>query len=357
MVRGLHAPARAGLRALGRVVEGRQPRRRPLRDPAGPRLLRRVDVLARDGRLEGGAREARRARARAGRARDRLPAGHAATSPPWARARSRGANSRSCWPSRYNIPRPAAAGLPPRKHGEAQRPPDSEPAVLRDGALPVQLPAGAARALAGGHAQLPHRHGDLRRTRLRGLPPLAAPSPTAPTATTARPACRCAWSPAQFEPTRSQRRAWKRHAALVARYGELKFNAEHYALYRLYQGERHRGGGMDHDSREQYAHFLLQSNVATRLVEFREDGQAAHGVHRGRAGRRPVLRLHLLRPARAEGELRHLEHPLADRARPGSRGLPYVYLGYWIAQSRKMAYKSEFRPIEGLSRGEWKRLR
>ena len=39
------------------------------------------------------------------------------------------------------------------------------------------------------------------------------------------------------------------------------------------------------------------------------------------------------------------------------RGLPYVYLGYWIAQSRKMAYKSEFRPIEGLSRGEWMRLR
>ncbi|HEX5628220.1 MAG TPA: hypothetical protein VFX72_01505 [Usitatibacteraceae bacterium] len=40
-----------------------------------------------------------------------------------------------------------------------------------------------------------------------------------------------------------------------------------------------------------------------------------------------------------------------------SRGLPYVYLGYWIAQSRKMAYKSDFRPIEGLTRGEWKRLR
>jgi arginine-tRNA-protein transferase len=38
------------------------------------------------------------------------------------------------------------------------------------------------------------------------------------------------------------------------------------------------------------------------------------------------------------------------------RGLAYVYLGYWIAQSRKMSYKNQFRPIEGLSRGEWKRL-
>ena len=38
------------------------------------------------------------------------------------------------------------------------------------------------------------------------------------------------------------------------------------------------------------------------------------------------------------------------------RGLAYVYLGYWIGQSRKMSYKNQFRPIEGLSRGEWKRL-
>ena len=30
---------------------------------------------------------------------------------------------------------------------------------------------------------------------------------------------------------------------------------------------------MDQDSREQYQHFLLHSNVATELVEFREDGK------------------------------------------------------------------------------------
>jgi arginine-tRNA-protein transferase len=158
-----------------------------------------------------------------------------------------------------------------------------------------------------------------------------------------------------FEPSRTQRRAWKRHANLVAIPAELKFSAEHYALYRLYQGERHRGGGMDHDSREQYAHFLLQSNVATRLIEFREEGR---------------LRMVSIVDELADGlsSVYTFFDPLVERASYGTwnilwqideanrRGLPYVYLGYWIAESRKMAYKSEFKPIEGLNRGEWSRL-
>jgi arginine-tRNA-protein transferase len=160
---------------------------------------------------------------------------------------------------------------------------------------------------------------------------------------------------AEYTPTRAQRRSSTRHGTLVARYGELKFNAEHYALYRLYQSERHRGGGMDHDSREQYAHFLLQSNVVTRLVEFREDGQ---------------LRMVSIVDELADGlsSVYTFFDPLVARSSFGTynilwqieearrRALPFVYLGYWIAQSRKMAYKAQFRPIEGLVRGEWKRL-
>ena len=47
--------------------------------------------------------------------------------------------------------------------------------------------------------------------------------------------------------------------------------------------------------------------------------------------------------------------PVADRARR-ALGLPYVYLGYWVPESRKMAYKARFRPAEVLAGGSWRML-
>ncbi|MGQ0751185.1 MAG: arginyltransferase [Betaproteobacteria bacterium] len=156
----------------------------------------------------------------------------------------------------------------------------------------------------------------------------------------------------EFRPNRAQRRSWKRHAALTTQLLDLKYSPEHYALYLRYQSQRHAGGGMDQDSREQYRHFLLQSNVDSRLVEFREDG---------------VLRMVSIVDELQDGV--SSVYTFFDPDSPGGSlgtynilwqielcrrlDLPYLYLGYWIRQSRKMAYKIQFQPMQGLIDGGW----
>ena len=157
---------------------------------------------------------------------------------------------------------------------------------------------------------------------------------------------------ATFAPNRTQRRVERTHGALAVTRRELGYDPEHYALYLRYQRHRHPGGGMDQDSREQYQHFLLHSNVATDLVEFREGG---------------ALRMVSLVDRLADGlssvytffdpDVRATSYGtyniLWQIRRCAELGLPYLYLGYWIAESAKMAYKATFRPIEGLVDGRW----
>ena len=160
---------------------------------------------------------------------------------------------------------------------------------------------------------------------------------------------------AEFAASRTQQRMQKKHAALAAEIFDLQYSVEHYELYLRYQATRHAGGGMDQDSREQYRHFLLQSNVHSRLVEFREAGELRmiSIIDELQDG---LSSVYTFFDPDIPGASYGTYNVLWQIERCRVLGLPYLYLGYWIEQSRKMAYKTNFQPIEGLLNNRWQRL-
>jgi arginine-tRNA-protein transferase len=158
-----------------------------------------------------------------------------------------------------------------------------------------------------------------------------------------------------FRPNRSQRRVWKRNADLHVVEHPAVFSRRHFDLYLRYQAGRHPGGGMDDPDPQKYTQFLVGNHIQTVFYEIRQQerllgvavvDQLPDGLSAVYTFYEPGEK------ARGLGVYAILWQIECAR----ELGLPYLYLGYWIEASPKMAYKADYSPLETYRHGQWQPL-
>ena len=166
----------------------------------------------------------------------------------------------------------------------------------------------------------------------------------------------------KFAPTRSQKRAFKQHHNLRAHIMPLGFHQQHFALYASYQQARHaepenfNQDTSDFDQNreaEQYRQFLCQSNVESLMVEFRDANNALKIVSVVDVVNDGVSAVYTFYDTSESKASLGTYSIMWQTEWTKILGLPYLYLGYWIATSEKMAYKQAFKPQQKLLDGEW----
>jgi arginine-tRNA-protein transferase len=167
----------------------------------------------------------------------------------------------------------------------------------------------------------------------------------------------------QLVPTRSHRRVLRRNQDLRPQRLFSVATEEQFDLLRLYLDVRHAGGGMSDMSFEDYRSMVEDSAVSTHIVEYRL--APGEPFDRGR------LIAVALTDTLADGlsmVYSFFDPALSDRSLGTymvldhvddavAQGLEYVYLGYWVRNSQKMAYKARFRPLEALGPYGWAPMR
>lgn len=156
-----------------------------------------------------------------------------------------------------------------------------------------------------------------------------------------------------FSPDRSQRRAWKKVAGRLSLHAlEAEFREEHFALYRKYTAQRHAEGDMQYSSATDYMAFLRCDWCNSEFIELRLDNKLlAVAVTDVLPGSLSAVYT-FFDPdyaALSPGVLAILSQLQIAR----ERQLGWLYLGFWIAESAKMAYKSRYRPLQIYRENNW----
>lgn len=158
---------------------------------------------------------------------------------------------------------------------------------------------------------------------------------------------------ASFDPARSQRRIIRRNADLVCEERPAVASRQQFELFKTYVTDRHGDGDMAQMTFGDFRAMIEDAVDGTRIFEHRDAaGRLAAVVLADRLvdGLSAVYSFFdASQPRRSLGT--HVVLDMIRRAE--AEGLPHVYLGYWIADSPKMAYKNRFRPAEVMIAGSW----
>lgn len=157
----------------------------------------------------------------------------------------------------------------------------------------------------------------------------------------------------QFEPCRNHRRILRKNNDITLYKTQPRASEEQYALFRTYQEHRHGNGEMANMDFYDYQTLVEDTPVDTVMLEFRDaksrlvaaclTDRLADGLSAVYSFFDPFL------SRRSLGT--HMILWLIHQAK--ASGVPYVYLGYWIADCAKMSYKSRFVPLEAYTENGW----
>lgn len=157
---------------------------------------------------------------------------------------------------------------------------------------------------------------------------------------------------ALFTPTKSQKRILKKNNNIKIHILPAGFHEDHYLLYEKYLHSRHADGDMFPPSRSQYRSFLVDGHSCTQFIEFSLDGQlcavaVCDQLDDGLSAIYTFFDPDY--PALSLGKFAILWQ--IEEAK--KRNLKYSYLGYFIKDCRKMAYKNQYSPFEARINNQW----
>jgi len=170
----------------------------------------------------------------------------------------------------------------------------------------------------------------------------------------------------EFRPTKSQKRVLKKNRDLVAKRIAPQITTEQYTIFRDYIDARHESGGMADMSVLDYRMMVEDSIIDTQITEYRQRPEGALECEECDFESWPLKAVALsdnlgdglsmvysfFDPDEAERSLG--TYMILEQINyTASQKLPFVYLGYWIAQSDKMKYKTKFTPQEHLTADGW----